>query len=316
MSLNSFEYDVAFSFHSKDESVATQLNDLIQDRFKTFLYSKRQEVLAGKDGEDAFSAVFGSKARIVVIFYRREWGQTPFTRIEETSIRNRAHDEGYDFTLFIPTETPTVMPPWLPKNRLYLALERFGLKGAAGVIEQRIQECGGAPQIETVVDRAARLERARHFQKLQKQFRESYDGVDAARNAFDQLSIALEKHARNLAGPPNNLPLQAKRAAEFRVLFGLGPVMLVFWNCHYSNSLSDAALNVEFLSHMPRLPGLVSFHKEPTKLKTMKFEYDLIASEQHAYVAKSGLDGDFSAESLADELLRAYMDQAEKYKRP
>src|SRR5947199_9534189 len=91
----------AFSFHSKDEKLAQQLSDLLSDRFTTFIYSEHQKALAGRDGEKAFNEVFGSKARLVVILHREEWGQTPFTRIEETSIRNRAFTEGYDFTVFI-----------------------------------------------------------------------------------------------------------------------------------------------------------------------------------------------------------------------
>ena len=156
-----FEFDVAFSFHSLDESLVTQLNDLLQDRFKTFLYSKNQEILAGTDGEEIFNSVFGEMARCVVVFYREEWGETPFTRIKQTAIRNRAFDVGFDFTLFIPTEKTPNVPPWLPKTRLWFGLDRFGLTGAAAVIEARIQELGGEPRVESITDRAARLQRAR-----------------------------------------------------------------------------------------------------------------------------------------------------------
>jgi hypothetical protein len=38
------------------------------------------------------------------VFYRQEWGETPFTRIEQTAIRNRAFHEGHSFTLFVATE--------------------------------------------------------------------------------------------------------------------------------------------------------------------------------------------------------------------
>ena len=57
-----FEYDVAFSFHSLDEGLAAELNDLLQDRFKTFLYLEQQKVLAGTDGEETF------RARPILIF--------------------------------------------------------------------------------------------------------------------------------------------------------------------------------------------------------------------------------------------------------
>jgi hypothetical protein len=92
MSQEQYDYDVAFSFLAGDESVATQLNDLLQDRLKTFLYSKRQGEIAGTDGEKSFNLVFGEKSRLVVVLYRAGWGETPWTRIEETAIRNRGYD--------------------------------------------------------------------------------------------------------------------------------------------------------------------------------------------------------------------------------
>ena len=72
-----FEYDVAFSFLAQDEGVATELNDALSERVKTFLYSKQQEQLAGTDGEKTFNAVFAEKSRFVVILYRDTWGTTP-----------------------------------------------------------------------------------------------------------------------------------------------------------------------------------------------------------------------------------------------
>src|SRR5690606_38182685 len=111
-----FEYDVAFSFLASDEDLASRLNDLIKPRLTTFLYSKRQTEIAGADGEQRFNAIFGNEARTVVILYRKGWGETPWTRIEETAIRNRAYDEGYDFALFIPLDTPATVPPWLPRT--------------------------------------------------------------------------------------------------------------------------------------------------------------------------------------------------------
>jgi hypothetical protein len=52
------KYDVAISFHGADEMLAAEIMDLLQDRFRTFLYSKKQEMLAGRDGEERFGEVF------------------------------------------------------------------------------------------------------------------------------------------------------------------------------------------------------------------------------------------------------------------
>ena len=132
-----FKFDVAFSFVAKDEDLATGINDLLQDRLSTFLYSKQQEGLVGTDGEQTFSDVFGKQARVVVVLYRKEWGQTRWTRIEETAIKGRAFDEGYDFTLFIPLDDTHEVPKWLPKTRIWFDLARWGTSGAAAVVEQK-----------------------------------------------------------------------------------------------------------------------------------------------------------------------------------
>jgi hypothetical protein len=192
-SADHFEYDIAFSFHSRDEGTATALNDLLQDRAKTFIYSARQKEIAGTDGQESFSAVYGEKARLVVIFYREEWGKTPFTRIEMDAIKNRSLQDGWDFTVFIPTETPAKMPAWVPRTRLYVGLERWGLNAAASVIEERLRECGGEPKVESLADRAARLGRATKLKELQKQFLHSDHGVKAATEAFANLTTALEQ---------------------------------------------------------------------------------------------------------------------------
>ncbi len=160
MSNEKYKYNVAFSFLAKDESLATQINDLLQDRLQTFLYSKRQEEVAGTDGEKTFNAVFSEQARLVVVLYRNGWGESPWTRMEQTAIRNRAFDKGYEFVIFIPLEDSPSVPKWLPRTQLWMGLERWGVNGAAGVIEARVQELGGAPAVESVEDRAKRLERA------------------------------------------------------------------------------------------------------------------------------------------------------------
>jgi len=69
-----FQYDIAFSFTKEDEGVATQINDLLQDRYQTFLYSSAQEKLAGTDGEGTFNAVLKEQARLVAVLLRPEWG--------------------------------------------------------------------------------------------------------------------------------------------------------------------------------------------------------------------------------------------------
>jgi hypothetical protein len=313
---NRHEYDVAFSFHSIDEGLATQLNDLLQDRFKTFLYSKRQEVLVGTDGEKTFNSVFGEKARCVVVFYRKEWGETPFTRIEQTAIRNRAFTEGYDFTIFIPTEAPPTTPPWLPKTRLWHGLSRFGLEGAAAVVEARVQELGGEPRIESVQDRAARLLRAEDFKKARKRFHNSEEGVRRANEAFGCLTKKLHADAAEIIVANSALAnLKVRKIQDYWLISGLRVCVVVSWYVRYNNSLDESVLRADTYTGVPRLPSLIPSMEEPQRLARAEFNYELIGPARYAFVERTGKKRAFSPEELADHLLRTYMDAAERHER-
>jgi len=126
-----YKYDVAISFLQEDEDLARKLNGLLLESLNTFVYFERQKVLAGTNGEDTFNRVFGSETRIVVILFRDNWGTTPFTRIEETALRNRGYEEGYEFVIMIPLNEEPCMPRWLPKTSIWVGLERWGLESAA-----------------------------------------------------------------------------------------------------------------------------------------------------------------------------------------
>jgi hypothetical protein len=147
-----YKYDVAFSFTAQQERIATQLYNLLKDRLNCFIYSEAQKDLAGKDGEKTFNEVFGENARIVVILYDGSWGNTKWTKIEETAIRNRGFEEGYDFVILVPLESDFHPPKWLPKNKLWVGFHRWGIDSAASVIEARAQEHGSIVKELSVAD--------------------------------------------------------------------------------------------------------------------------------------------------------------------
>ncbi|MBN2402645.1 MAG: hypothetical protein JXN64_09610 [Spirochaetes bacterium] len=113
-----YKYDIAFSFLAEDEPLAVVLADLLQNRVNIFLYSKKQSDIAGTDGELTFNKVFAELSRLVVVLYRKGWGESPWTRIEETAIRNRAYNYGYDFVKFIPLDDPPNVPSSLCVNKV------------------------------------------------------------------------------------------------------------------------------------------------------------------------------------------------------
>ena len=185
---DTYQYDVAFSFLTVDESIAAQLHAKLKGRLASFFYAdtERQRMIAGRDGDGVYGRVFGEQARTVVVLYRADWGKTGFTQIESTAIRNRAFEQGYEFVTFI-NRDGSPLPPWIPKPRVWIGLDRLGLDAAAAVIESRVQEAGGESHEETAIDRAERMHAERLAETERASFLGSQDGATAALDGCQQI---------------------------------------------------------------------------------------------------------------------------------
>ncbi len=280
---NDFKYDVAFSFCAEDEGIALELDDLIKERFSTFLYSKKQEKLAGSNGEEAFNKVFGQDARIVIVLYRDKWGETPFTRFEGTAIRNRGFEEGYDFTLFIPMDK-SALPRWVPKNRLYLDFERYGSEAARAVIEAKIQEAGAEPKEESIEELAFRTEREVQFEKFRKHFLSySEDAVRAANEEAESLFELVKEKVESLKKLNLKVGLPAsdydKRYLERRYN---NTVLAIDWQSgRAANILEGSGLSLEVWTGTPprnnrsRYCDFLDMDSKPSKIDSRSFNFDI-----------------------------------------
>ena len=78
------KYDVAISFLSADEPVATAFNNKLSEGLQVFFYPGNQETLAGTDGMVSMRTPFLEDSHVVVVLYRERWGKTPWTGVEES----------------------------------------------------------------------------------------------------------------------------------------------------------------------------------------------------------------------------------------
>jgi hypothetical protein len=301
-----FKYEVAFSFLKEDEQLAESLNDLIGDRLSTFLYSKRQGEVAGRDGEALFNRVFGKESRIVVILYREGWGQTPWTRIEETAIKNRAFDSGYEFVVLISLTKPATKPPYIPQTYLYVGFDRFGKEGAAAVIENRVATAGGNIRAESAVDHALRVHRKEEYQAKRGRFLGSEAGVQAAdRDAVALVNFiesAVEK-IRNQSGLKMRFMRFDHRSCEIH--FG-DYCIAVGWVRQYINTLDGAYLSAQLCRGFPPRPNRVTF-EDPKYLKKLKIRFDIDESDVRGWRegdSKQSMDANELAEFIVHLLLR------------
>ena len=76
------QYDVAISFLTQDESLASALFERLNDGLTVFFYPRRQEELAGTDGLESMRTPF-LEARAVVVLYRERWGRCAEGRCAE-----------------------------------------------------------------------------------------------------------------------------------------------------------------------------------------------------------------------------------------
>jgi len=298
-----FKYDVAFSFLAQDEALAASVNNMLAGRLSTFHYSDHQKELAGKDGVDEFTRVFTTESRVVVVLYRKGWGETKWTRIEETAIKNRGWDKGFDFLFVIPLDKSSAVPAWFPKPRLWFNVERFGSQGAAAAIEERVKEAGGSPHEETAEDIVRRLALDRKVEH-RRELALAQNGVTWAEEEVANLYQCLQAVAESSGG-------------QLRVETGRGLLMLgdiytlgVEWQKRWSNTLDDSALGVTLWEGKLTFQAHVSL-RSPRALRTRQFQFDITSAQQRIW-REGPAERTLSTEALATECVRMLTEQMRK----
>ncbi|MEO8231277.1 MAG: hypothetical protein ABI638_03280 [Ignavibacteriota bacterium] len=206
-----FKYDVAFAFLKKDEHLANQINDLIYDKLKTFLYSKKQEDRALRNRDKVFFDVFAKQSRVVVIIYGSKWGTTPWTEIEEKLIRTRVSDEGEDFLLLIPIDNPPITPKYLPKAQICADLPKSGIKGAVNVILEKVRSLGRGSEKPLQINLDTENNSEPQFEVESSKFLESVSGLEIAVIELKKLFSALEIEKNKITESDKNISLTYKR---------------------------------------------------------------------------------------------------------
>jgi hypothetical protein len=210
------KYDVAISFLSKDEPLALQLEARLSEGFTVFVYSKRQEELAGTDGLEAFRQTFRTDSRTVVVLYRAGWGDTRWTRVEEAAIKDRAFNEGWTFLLFVILDDDTP-PPYLPDYGVRMNYAQFGFEQLLGAVKARATQLGSVPKMESALERAQRLERDQQLrEERQRRLREEASGT--ARTEYEGLVKAIESKITELNGTLKTLRIEFGRNVEACIL--------------------------------------------------------------------------------------------------
>lgn len=207
------------------------------------------------------------------------------------------------------------MPPWVERTRLYYSLERFGIDGAAAVVESKLQELGLAPVVEGASDRAHRLERSLSFKDEKEAFEKSTAGAQAGSKAYLAVLTLMKSQVAELTASSVRLKaLRMEQINNFWLLYGLGPWVLFNWTNTYSNVLDKAFLEAQYFYNQPQVPGLMTW-EEPRKMKRFRYGFSLLRPGVSGFLDSENRPREFNVDALAEHLLKVYMDEVETFKR-
>jgi len=277
MSDAAYKYDVAISFLSGDLDVGQKLAGLLRDRMNVFLFTDRQSEVAGADGIELLSSVFGAQARIAVVLYREGWGKTAWTGIEETAIKNRGLEQGWDFVLMIPLEANPTVPKWLPRAQIWLSYERYGLPTAVAVIERKLEELGGEAKPITAASRANEQARRVAWQGEREAKRGTQEGVDAAKAHVTALFDEIQKAVSQAPGADIQFKEARHNAARIwtKSPNREGTTVTLYWSLSWANVLNQSGLRVRlFEGYAPTAGEDIIAFENPTEVGGHEFDFE------------------------------------------
>ncbi|MFZ1685556.1 MAG: hypothetical protein WAU88_15675 [Candidatus Zixiibacteriota bacterium] len=304
------QFDIAFSFLAKDEGVALAISNSFAGSLSAFIYSEKQTDLIGTDGEERLNRVFGKQARMVVVLYRDGWGKTPWTRIEETAIRNRMYEEGYEFAIFLLLESNASIPQWVPKNKIWGNYSKYGPSGVAASIENRFAELGGMSRLESPSERAARIAKTLQMKRSREEFLKSAPAVECANGEFDRFVSKIKALADQVSNRATDFSIRVEdKFPEFN--FRLGKRHLsVYWGQAYINTLDDSELCIDLLEvqgYRRSLPG-----PEVRSLKKLRLVFTTNDSDEYGWRDKGDEASFFASDGLAEISINMLLDQYER----
>lgn len=252
MSERQFKYDIAISFLTiPDEPLAVAMANGLADRAKCFVYSERQTDLVGKNGMEELTRVFKSEARLVVVLYRKGWGENPWTKAEKVAILDRKLNDATDFYVVVKLDDSPI-PDWASQTQIWGDGRKYSVDELDAIFESRLRDLGGALRPQTVEDRAMLANRAMAFARRRKEFLESTGAVEPADKEADRLLRELVSLSGTIASRNSELRMVGKLKEvppfERRAEIESHPLQMdVIWFRAYQNTLLGSLLVVQLL---------------------------------------------------------------------
>jgi len=297
-----YKYDIAFAFLEKDEHLVNQINNLLKDKFKTFLNSKKQDYKDDLEREMLLLDVFKKQSRCVIIFYRNKWGTTPYTAVEEKAVRTRISEEGNDNLLVISLDNPPVVPKYLSKTQIWTEIAQAGINGTAAFIEEQVKALGGGLSEELPLNTVTEIKNEPRFEVESSKFLESVSGLEIAVIELKKLFSALEFEKNKITESDKGISLTFKRD-EKNCIIHYGEFSIRFYlQTEKSNLLLDSPLYFEMQKQDITSSGL-------NILAVEEYHFELKKVGVYGWIKGVETDSFISSKQLAEDSIKLLLSQ-------
>ena len=305
--------DVAISFLVKNEAIARHLNDKLEGLLSTFFFPRKQEELVGTDGLESMREPF-TDARIAVVIYDEPWGETPWTRVEATAIKDRCLAQGWEGLVFVQVNKKSKLPKWLPNTHVRFSLEDYPIEQLAGAIKMRVQEQGGEIKKLDAVARAKQVRSEQEYladrDALVRDQNWIHNVVHASVRSNMQEVARLVGELNKDGGFSIQVGAQDRQAVMRQgwVSVGCG------WTQPIANLVADdpnygeCHVRVAEFSGQVLLPGERGMYmSRPTVLKEHKFKV-VVSQTRDLMWKEKGKSELIPADKLADRIVQIFLD--------
>jgi len=305
-------FDVAISFLVRDEPTAAAVAERVEAAgLKVFFFPHRQEELAGTNGMESMRAPF-LEARVNVVLFRKMWGETPWTRVEDGAISERCFKGGWSSLMFVELEKATPLPKWLPGTHIRFNFADYGIDQLVGAIKLRVQEQGGTIKPPDALAKAKAV-------KSEADYLADRDRLMRDRVWIDQMHHSIRATLAEIGV----LAKKLREETELDVTFGTQDRMGVLrtgfvsvgigWTQPIFNYVGDYGkdechLRVAEFSGLLALPGGKRWYLEAPKLqREWKFKVD-VARDRGLVWRLAGKNEHIPASQLADRIVQIFLD--------
>jgi hypothetical protein len=302
------KYDVAISFLTADDSTAASLHDALSEGLEIFYYPRKQEVLAGTNGLESMRKPFLEESRVVVVLYREPWGETPWTRVEQTAIQDRCLT-GFNWLFFMMLDKTSTPPPWLPVTHVRFNYADYGLEQAVGAIKARVQESGGAIMPPNALKRAELANKETQYLEEREYLRSPHSLDIIRRQALDLFSainrLCEEMNASGIASIEVASEAQQCHLRNHRVSL---LVTLLEASSGAMIVVRDFSKQLPFRGEQP----LFYPDGDALKLRQNSFLPDMNRAREYGWIEKQQPTTFLSTEALADTIVSSFVDLSAK----